>query len=109
MLALFVGWVDRVDGWYSVICWGCRVFGCMISIVVAAIVVLFVAIALAMMVRFVGNERIKCPHCGLEFSMDLLLLQGYALVACPFCQQWVWVRRPVGEVASSRRNKQPHP
>ncbi len=61
----------------------------MASIVIAVVVVLFLIVALALMVRYAANQSLLCPHCGLEFNSDLFLIQNHALLTCPFCQKWI--------------------
>jgi len=65
----------------------------MIPIVVAAIAALFVVIALALMVRYTSSKGLTCPHCGLEFNIDLFLIQDYALLSCPFCHRWILAKK----------------
>ena len=61
----------------------------MMPIIVAVVVILFIAIALALMIKYASNQSLRCPHCGLEFDTDLFLVQNHALLVCPFCQQWI--------------------
>ena len=65
----------------------------MISIILAVVIIMFICIATVMMVKYVANKNLMCPHCKLEFSKDLFLIGDNALLVCPFCHRWVQVTK----------------
>ena len=55
--------------------------------------VLIVIMALILSFRLKPNQTMTCPHCALQFTKDLFLLQENALVQCQFCHKWMRVRK----------------
>ena len=54
---------------------------------------LIAAVALILSLRLKTNQTMTCPHCELQFTKDVLLLQENALVQCRFCQKWMRARK----------------
>ena len=61
--------------------------------IISLIIALGIIIAIVMTLKYSANQHIKCPHCELEFTTDLLLFQDNTLSLCPFCHRWIMVRR----------------
>ena len=72
----------------------------------ALAVLAVIALIIIMVIRAVSSnwstDKIRCPHCGLDFEKGVLLVGGHSLVSCPFCGRWVEVHKEFGKMTSRK-------
>jgi len=62
-----------------------------IMLVIGVLIAVVVGILLTL--TYSEEQHIRCPHCELEFTADLLLFMGNSMAQCPFCHKWSFVRK----------------
>jgi hypothetical protein len=73
-----------------------------LALTVLAVLALVIIIIIRALTRDWSTDRIRCPHCGLDFEKDVLLARGHSMVSSPFCGRWVEVHRKSGKMTSRK-------
>ena len=73
-----------------------------LTIAVLAVMALAIIMVIRVLTRDWSTDRIRCPHCGLDFEKEVLLVGGHSVVSCPFCGHWVEVHRNSGKMTSRK-------
>ena len=65
----------------------------MSAIIIVISIIIAIVIGIVLTLTYLEEQHIKCPHCGLEFTRDLLLLKNNSTTQCPFCHKWIIVKK----------------
>ena len=72
------------------------------ALAVLAVIALIIIMVIRAVNRNWSTDKIRCPHCGLDFEKDVLLVGGHSLISCPFCGRWVEVHKEFGKMTSRK-------
>jgi hypothetical protein len=76
--------------------------GGVLALAVLAVIALVIIYVIRALTRDWSTSRIRCPHCGIDFEKDVLLVGGHSVVSCPFCGRWVEVHKVSGKMTSRK-------